>query len=72
MMFWLAIMMVLNMNWGKRDPKGIKSKVEGDSFVWFNIQCVARIGLSFLMKQLYFLATTIDTRYSTSSGVLSY
>ena len=41
MMFWLAIIMVLNMNWGKRDPKGIKSKVEGDSFVWFNIQCVA-------------------------------
>jgi len=63
--------MVLNMIWGRRDPKGIKSKVEGDSFVWFNIQC-ASIGLSFLMKQLYFLATTIDTRYDTSSDVLSY
>ena len=63
--------MVLNMIWGRRDSKGIKSK-KVIVLYWFDIYNVLVIGLSFLMKQLYFLATTIDTRYNTSSGVLSY
>ena len=59
------------MIWGRRDPKGIKSKVKV-IVLYGLIYNVLVIGLSFLMKQLYFLATTIDTRYNTTSDVLSY